>query len=63
MTALLAEPDIAGRNLKSLLIHGNPVLTLSQATKTLQADLIVAGKQGGSRLNEIVLGSVTRFSR
>ncbi len=61
MAALLAEPDIAGLNLKSLLIHGNPVSMLSQATKTLQADLIVAGKQGGSRLNEIVLGSVTRF--
>lgn len=61
MAALLAESDLTGLNLKSLIIHGNPVEKLSEVANGLGADLIVAGQHGGSRLEETVLGSVTRF--
>lgn len=61
MAALLSDPDLAGQGLESRIVHGHPNPVLPEAADALGADLIVAGRHGGSRLEEAVMGSVVRF--
>lgn len=61
MDALLADPELAGLELPSRIVHGNPDSALTEAALALDADLIVAGRHGGSRVGEAVMGSIPRF--
>lgn len=61
MAALLADPDLAGLDLESRIVHGHPNPILPDAANALGADLIVAGRHAGPRLEEALMGSVVRF--
>jgi nucleotide-binding universal stress UspA family protein len=61
MDALLADPELAGLDLPSRIVHGNPDSLLPEAAESLGTELIVAGRHGGSRLGEAVMGSTPRF--
>lgn len=61
MRTLLADPELAGRNLECRIVQGHPNSVLPEAAKTLDADIIVAGRHSGSRIEEAVMGSVVRF--
>ena len=61
MTALLADPELAGLAIECRIVHGHPNPALFDAANQLNADLVVAGRHGGSRLEEAVLGSISRF--
>lgn len=61
MQALLSGPDLAGLDLTSRIAHGHPNPVLPDAASSLDADLIVAGRHGGSQLEEAALGSITKF--
>lgn len=61
MAALLSDPDLAGLDLDSRIIHGHPNPALPEIAEALDADLIVAGRHSGSRLEEATIGSITRF--
>ncbi|MBK7422603.1 MAG: universal stress protein [Propionivibrio sp.] len=61
VAALLAEPVFTGLDLKIRIVHGHPNPALFDIANDLGADLIVAGKHGGSRLEESVMGSITRL--
>ena len=61
VTALLADPELVGLDLKIRIVHGHPNPVLFNVANELGADLIVVGKHGGSRLEESVMGSITRL--
>lgn len=61
MQALLADPDLAGLEIESRIVHGHPNPVLPDAASAIDADLIAAGRHGGSRLAETVMGSVSKF--
>lgn len=61
MDALLADPELAGLDIARRIVHGDPNPALPDAIRSLNADLIVVGRYGGSRLGEAVMGSVSRF--
>jgi len=61
MDALLAVPDLAGHDIERRIVHGDPNPALPDAIRELDADLIVVGKHGGTRIGEAVMGSVSRF--
>lgn len=61
MTALLADPELAGIDIEQRIVHGDPNPALPDAVRDLDADLIVVGRHGGSRIGEAVMGSVPRF--
>jgi len=61
MDALLADPELAGLDIARRIVHGDPIPALPDAIRELDADLIVVGRHGGSRLGEAVMGSVSRF--
>lgn len=61
MAALLAGPGLAGLDLETRIVHGHPNPVLPEAVDAQGADLIVAGRHGGSRLEEAVMGSTSRF--
>ncbi|MDP1652728.1 MAG: universal stress protein [Rhodocyclaceae bacterium] len=61
MQTLLADPDLAGLALESRIVHGHPNPVLPDAASALSADLIVAGRHAGSRLEEAAMGSVSKF--
>ena len=61
MQALLCGAELAGRDLSSRIAHGHPNPVLPEAASSLGADLIVAGRHGGSHLEEAVMGSITKF--
>jgi nucleotide-binding universal stress UspA family protein len=61
VAALLADPDLAGLGLKIRIAHGHPNPLLFDLANEMGADLIVVGKHGGSRLEESVMGSITRL--
>lgn len=61
MEALLADPELAGLDIARRIVHGDPNPALPDAIRELDADLIVVGRHGGSRLGEAVMGSVSRF--
>ena len=43
-------------------MHGDPSLLLVQQEQELDCDLIVMGKQGDNTLEDMLLGSVTRYA-
>lgn len=59
--ALLADPDLAGLDLKIRIAHGHANPVLFDLANEMGAELIVVGKHGGSRLEESVMGSITRL--
>lgn len=61
MDALVADPELAGLDIERRIVHGDPNPALPDAIRELDADLIVVGRHGGSRLGEAVMGSVSRF--
>ena len=61
VAALLADPELVGLDLKIRIVHGHPNPVLFDIANEMGADLIVAGKHGGSRLEESVMGSITRL--
>ncbi len=61
MAALLADPELAGLDLETRIVHGHPNPVLFEGASDLGADLIVVGRHGGSRLGEAVMGSITRL--
>lgn len=61
MDALFADPELAGLDIERRIVHGDPNPALPDAARELDADLIVVGKHGGSRIGEAVMGSVSRF--
>jgi nucleotide-binding universal stress UspA family protein len=61
MQALLGDPELAGLNLESRIVHGHPNPMLPETAHSLGADLVVAGRHGGSRLEEAMMGSITKF--
>lgn len=61
MAALLADPELAGLDIEQRIVHGDPNPALPDVARELDADLIVVGRHGGSRLGEAVMGSVSRF--
>ncbi|MDP2811656.1 MAG: universal stress protein [Rhodocyclaceae bacterium] len=61
MAALLADPELAGLDLETRIVHGHPNPVLFEAANGQGADLIVVGRHGGSRLGEAVMGSITRL--
>jgi len=61
VAALLTDPDLAGLDLRIRIAHGHPNPVLFDLVNAMGADLIVVGKHGGSRLEESVMGSITRL--
>ena len=61
VAALLTDPDLAGLDLKIRITHGHPNPVVFDLANEMGADLIVVGKHGGSRLEEAVMGSITRL--
>ena len=61
MAALLADPELAGLDMETRIVHGHPNPALFEAANGQSADLIVVGRHGGSRLGETVMGSITRL--
>jgi nucleotide-binding universal stress UspA family protein len=61
VSALLADPELAGLELKIRIVHGHPNPVLFDIANEMRADLIVVGKHGGSRLEESLMGSITRL--
>lgn len=61
MAALLADPELVGLAIERRIVHGHPNPALFDAANELRADLVVAGRHGGSRLGEAVMGSISRF--
>lgn len=61
VSALLADPELAGLDLKTRIVHGHPNPVLFDVANAMGADLIVVGKHGRSRLEESVMGSIARL--
>ncbi len=61
LDALLADPELAGLDIARRIVHGDPNPALPEAIRELDADLIVAGRHGGTRIGEALMGSVPRF--
>lgn len=61
MQALFSDLELAGLDMDSRMVHGHPNPILPEAAKALDADLIVAGRHGGSRLEETMMGSISKF--
>jgi len=61
MDALLAAPELAGRKIDCRIVHGDPNPALPDAIREFNAELMIVGKHGGSRIGESVMGSVSRF--
>ncbi|MDD3381824.1 MAG: universal stress protein [Rugosibacter sp.] len=61
MATLLSDPELAGLDINSRIIHGHPNPVLPEIAEALEADLIVAGRHSGSRLGEMAMGSIARF--
>lgn len=61
LDALLADPELAALVIERRIVHGDPNPALPDAAREFDADLIVVGKHGGSRIGEAVMGSVSRF--
>ena len=61
LEALLADPELVEYDLESRIVHGHPNSVLFAAANDLGADLVAVGKHGGSRLDEMVMGSIARL--
>lgn len=61
MEALLADPDLAGLEIESRIVHGHPNPALPDTASAIGADLIAAGRHAGTRIEEAVMGSICKF--
>jgi nucleotide-binding universal stress UspA family protein len=62
---MVALCEAAGLNpalTPTLVLHGDPSLLLVQQEQELDCDLIVMGKQGDNAVEDMLLGSVTRYA-
>jgi nucleotide-binding universal stress UspA family protein len=59
MSAMLAGLKIDETRVSRIIAHGYPPSVISDSRKEIGADLIAIGKHGRSRLEELLLGSVT----
>lgn len=62
---MVALCEAAGLNpafTPTLVMHGDPSLLLVQQEQELDCDLIVMGKQGDNALEDVLVGSVTRYA-
>ena len=62
---MVALCEAAGLNpalTPTLVMHGDPSLLLVQQEQELDCDLIVMGKQGENAVEDMLLGSVTRYA-
>ena len=48
-------------NFSVVVVHGDPTMGITQQEKVQRADLIVMGKHGESKLERLLLGSVTNY--
>ena len=63
--SMVALCEAAGLNpalTPTLVMHGDPSLLLVQQEQELDCDLIVMGKQGENAVEDMLLGSVTRYA-
>lgn len=60
LEALCAEAQITSQDVRFIVIDGSPLLNILEQEKIQGCDLIVMGKQGENRLEEMLLGSMTR---
>lgn len=60
MAALLKESGVPARQLVPVLVHGPASLRILEQEQEKDADLIVIGRQGQSRSQDLLLGSVSR---
>jgi len=58
--AILRSADIEHGLLAALLTHGDPVACILEQEQERDCDLIVVGKQGEGKFEELLLGSVTK---
>ncbi len=61
LRTLLSRAGLADLQLDSRIVHGHPNPALPETASELAADLIVAARHGGSHLEEMVMGSVSKF--
>lgn len=61
MAELIATPALAGASLQSRVIRGHPNPVLFELATEIKADLIVAGRHRGSRIEEAIMGSIARL--
>lgn len=59
MTAMLTGLEMDEARVSRIIAHGYPPSVISDSRKEIGADLIAIGKHGRSRLEELLLGSVT----
>lgn len=62
MEALCLQAGLNPALTPALVMHGNPSLVLVQQEQEFDCDLIVMGKQGESSVEDMLLGSVTRYA-
>ncbi|ART51855.1 universal stress protein [Acidovorax carolinensis] len=63
--SMVALCEAAGLNpalTPTLVMHGDPSLLLVQQEQELDCDLLVMGKQGDNAVEDMLLGSVTRYA-
>lgn len=60
LNRLIHEVNTENRTVSSMIMFGMPGPVVRDYAKSLQPDLIVLGKHGKSRFEEMILGSVTR---
>jgi universal stress protein E len=59
--ALAEEAEILPYTFSLVVVHGDPTLRITEQEKVQAADLLVIGKHGESVLEELLLGSVTKY--
>jgi nucleotide-binding universal stress UspA family protein len=62
MEALCLQAGLNPALTPALVMHGDPSLVLVQQEQEFDCDLIVMGKQGESSVEDMLLGSVTRYA-
>lgn len=60
LNRFIREVNTENRQVRTMIMHGMPGPTVRDYAKVTQPDLIVLGKHGKSRFEEMILGSVTR---
>jgi nucleotide-binding universal stress UspA family protein len=60
LNRFIHEVNTENRQVRTMIKHGMPGPVVRDYAKVTQADLIVLGKHGKSRFEELILGSVTR---
>ncbi|MFP5222523.1 MAG: universal stress protein [Acidobacteriota bacterium] len=60
LDALCEEAGLSSQITHRFVLHGEPTLRIIEMEQKMDCDLIVMGKHGESRLNELLLGSVTK---